>query len=192
MENFLSNFKNTNTEVTSNNANISISPEFWGTIDVIKGSLSVKLSFFARMYKTRYGSNLISLDDWDINEISDVSFGGMPIDCLDTLKTTMVNSGLKTVASSLEIDNKDYEKEICVQISKQKIFNSIFGKDAIMYNILSDKEKTNIKLTYLINNLNNIRINDHDLKDYLVKDEDGNNVKPTLEQLTEVYNKLNN
>ena len=192
MENFLLNFKNTNTEVTSNNANISISPEFHGTIDVIKGSLSVRLHFFARMYKTRYGSNLISLDDWDINGISDVSFAGMPIDNLDALKTTMTNSGLTTVANSLEINNKDYEKEVCVQISKQKIFNSIFGKDAIMYDILSDKEKTNIKLTYIMNNLEDISVNNCDLKDYLVKDEDGNNVKPTLEQLTEVYNKLNN
>ena len=192
MENFLLNFKNTNTEVTSNNANISISPEFWGTIDVIKGSLSVKLSFFARMNKTRYGSNLISLDDWEINEISDVSFAGMPIDNLEALKNTMTNSGLTTVANSLKLDNKDYEREICIQISKQKIFNTIFGKDDMFYNILSDKDKTIAKLTYLINNIQKISINDYDLKDYLVKDEDGNNVKPTLEQLTEVYNKLNN
>ena len=73
MENFLSNFANTNTEVTSSNANISVSPEFFGTIDINKCGLKMKIHFYARVYKTKY-ENCISLDDWDINETSDISF----------------------------------------------------------------------------------------------------------------------
>lgn len=63
MENFLSNFANTNTEVTSNNANLSVSPEFYGTIDICKGSLTMKIHFYARVYEMQY-ENCISLNDW--------------------------------------------------------------------------------------------------------------------------------
>ena len=43
MEKFLSNFANTNTEVTSSNTNLSVSPEFYGTMDISKGALTIKI-----------------------------------------------------------------------------------------------------------------------------------------------------
>jgi hypothetical protein len=183
MENFLSNFANTNTEVTSSNANLTVSPEFYGAIDITKGALTMKIHFFARVYKLKY-DNCISLDDWDINDTSDISFGGMPIDNLSSLKTMLTNSGLTTVANGLDITNDDHKKEICIQLEQYKMFKDIFGKKARMFNLLSDQEKTNAKLKFAIDNYDKMTIGGSDIQDFLIIDEDGNKALPTLEQLT--------
>lgn len=188
MENFLSNFANTNTEVKSSNANLSVSPEFWGTIDITKGALTMKINFYARAYKMKY-DNCISLDDWDINETTDISFGGMPIDSLSALKTMLINSGLTTVAKGLDITNDDHKREICIQLEQYKMFKDIFGKKARLYHLLSEEEKTNAKLKFAIDNYNRMTIGSLDIQDFLIIDEEGNKVLPTIEQLT---NQLNN
>lgn len=183
MENFLSNFANTNTEVKSNNANLSVSPEFFGTIDINKGALTMKINFYARAHNMKY-DNCISLDDWDINDTTNISFSGMPIDSLSALKTMLINSGLTTVAKGLDITNDDHKREICIQLEQYKMFKYIFGKKARMFDLLSEEEKTNVKLKYAINNYDNMTIGSFDIKDFLVIDEEGNKVMPTMEQLT--------
>jgi hypothetical protein len=65
------------------------------------------------VYKMRY-ENCISLDDWEINDTSDISFGGMPIDNLNALRTTLNNSGLTTISNGLDISNDDYKREISI------------------------------------------------------------------------------
>jgi hypothetical protein len=188
MENFLSNFANTNTEVTSNNANLSVSPEFWGAIDITKGSLTMKIHFYARVYKMKY-DNCISLDDWDINDTSDISFGGMPIDNLNALRTTLNNSGLTTISNGLDITSDDHEREICIQLEQYKMFKDIFGKNARLFPLLSKEEKTQAALKFAIDNYDKMTINVSDIQQFLITDEEGNKVMPTIEQLTNQLNK---
>lgn len=188
MENFLSNFANPNTEVTSNNANLSATPEFYGTIDIAKGSLTMKIHFYARVYKMKY-DNCISLDDWDVNDTSDISFSGMPIDSLSSLKTMLINSGLTTVAKGLDISNEDNKREICIQLEQYKMFKDIFGKKARLFPLLSKEEKTQAALKFAIDNYDKMTIGLSDIQDFLVIDEEGNKVLPTIEQLTNQLNK---
>jgi hypothetical protein len=188
MENFLSNFANTNTEVKSSNANLSVSPEFWGLMDISKGALTMKIHFYARVYKMKY-DNCISLDDWDIQDTTDISFGGMPIDSLSALKTMLTNSGLTTVANGLDITNDDQKREICIQLEQYKMFKDIFGKKARLFPLLSKEEKTQAALKFAIDNYDKMTIGLSDIHDFLVIDEEGNKVLPTIEQLT---NQLNN
>lgn len=188
MENFLSNFANTNTEVTSSNANISVSPEFFGTIDINKGGLKMKVSFYARLYKTSF-ENYISLDDWDINDTSDISFCGVPIDDLHALKTTMLNSGLRTVAEGLSIVEEDYSKEISIQIEKHDMFKFIFGKKARMFTSLSKEEKQKVKLKYVIDNYGQMSLGNTYVQEFLITDDEGNKTIPTIEELTNQLNK---
>lgn len=188
MENFLSNFANTNTEVTSSNANISVSPEFFGTIDINKGGLKIKIHFYARVYKTKY-ENYISLDDWDINDTSDISFCGMPIDDLHALKTTMLNSGLRTIAEGLNIGDEDYSKEISIQIEKHDMFKFMFGKKAKMFTSLSKEEKQKVKLKYVIDNYEQMSLGNPDVKEFLITDDEGNKIIPTIAELTNQLNK---
>jgi hypothetical protein len=188
MENFLSNFANTNTEVKSSNANISVYPEFSGAIDITKGALTMTIHFYTRVYKMKY-DNCISLDDWDINDTTDISFGGMPIDNISALKTMLISSGLTTVANGLDISNDDHKREICIQLEQHKMFKDIFGKKARMFPLLSKEEKTNLALKFVIDNYDKMTISSSDIHDFLIIDEEGNKVMPTLEQLT---NQLNN
>ena len=190
MESILKQFENTNTQVTSSNGDIKVSPEFFGTIDTHKGALKMTIHFYARVYKMKY-DNCVSLDDWDINGTSDISFGGMPIDDLKALKTTMISSGLTTVAKGLDISDDDYKKEICNQIENNKSFKYLFGKKAILFSNLTNIERDKIMLRFAIDNYGNDKVNiSYELNSFLVKGENDTKVQPTLEQLEEMYNSL--
>jgi hypothetical protein len=189
MENFLSKFANTNTEVTSNNANLSVSPEFYGTIDITKGALTMKIHFYARVYKMRY-ENCIALDDWEINDRSNISFGGMPIDNIELLKKTMTDSGLTTIAKGLDISDAELKKEICIQLEQLKMFKDIFGKKARMFTALSDADKKKVMIKFAIDKYEIMTPNNEEVKDLVTIDDDGVKSIPTIETLKEVYNNL--
>jgi hypothetical protein len=191
MENFLSQLANTNTEVTSNNADLSVSPEFYGTIDIYKGSLTMKINFFARVYKMKY-DNCIALDDWEINDKSNISFGGMPIDNIELLKKTMTDSGLTTIAKGLDISNAELKKEICIQLEQYKMFKDIFGKKARMFTALSDADKKKTMIKFAIDKYEIMTPNNEEVKDLVTIDDDGVKSIPTIETLKEVYNNLKN
>lgn len=186
MENFLSNFANENAEVTSSNAKLSATPEFFGTIDVCKGALKMTINFYARVYRMRY-DNCIALDDWDINDTSNISFGGIPIDNLNALQLTMVNSGLTTVAKGLDITNDEQKEQICIQLEQFKMFKDVFGKKARMFHTLSNEEKSKIKLKFAIDNYDKMTTSSDELKGFLNMTSEGN-VVPTIEELKEIYN----
>jgi hypothetical protein len=186
MEKFLLNFANTNTEVTSSNANLSVSPEFYGAMDISKGALTMKIHFWAKLYKMKY-NNCISLDDWDINNKTDISFGDIPIDNLSSLKTMLNNSGLTTIANGLDINTNEEKKEICIQLEQSKIFKDIFGKKAKIFNNLSENEQKNIRLKFVIDNYENKSLINHDLSLFLVENEEGVKVNPSYEELVKMY-----
>ena len=191
MENFLSKFANANTQVESSNANLSVTPEFYGTIDISKGALKMNVQFFSRLYKSRY-ENFVSIDDWEISATNNIEFDGIPVDDLSALKVSMRNSGLSTLANGLDIEDKQIKKEIATQIGQSKLFKAVYGKTAIMFETLSDDEKKKVYLRFAIDNYNNeaIRIN-QELSMFLVDDEQGAKVNPSREQLVEMYKQLN-
>lgn len=189
MENFLTNFANTNTTTNSTKGDIKVSPEFFGEFVISKGLLSMTINFYARTYKSIY-ENFVSLDDWDVNEKKSVTFNGLPIDDIKKLINTMKDSGLSTIAEGLHIYDKEIEREIAIQIEQSKLFKSIFGKKARMLNALTDKEIEIVKLEYIIEKYHNIALTDYVLKNYLGYDEDNNVVKPTIEKLQEYINEL--
>jgi hypothetical protein len=191
MENFLSNFANANTEVKSSNAKLSVSTEFWGSIELNKGLLSMSIDFYSRLYKTRY-EDCISLDDWGVNEIDKINFNGIVIDDIEKLKDTMRNSGLSTMAYGLNIDDKDIKLQIAYQIQSSKLFKAIYGKSAIMLDCLTDEEQKIKKLEYIIKNYDNKTIIKHDMSLFLIEDEKGGKVDPSYDELIKMYNELKN
>ena len=191
MENFLSNFANANTEVKSSNAKLSVSTEFWGSIELNKGLLSMSIDFYSRLYKTRY-EDCISLDDWGVNEVDKINFNGIVIDDIEKLKDTMRNSGLSTMAYGLNIDDKDIKLQIAYQIQSSKLFKAIYGKSAIMLDCLTDEEQKIKKLEYIIKNYDNKTIIKHDMSLFLIEDEEGGKVDPSYDELIKMYNELKN
>ena len=191
MENFLSNFANANTEVKSSNAKLSVSTEFWGSIELNKGLLSMSIDFYSRLYKTRY-EDCISLDDWGVNEVDKINFNGIVIDDIEKLKDTMRNSGLSTMAYGLNIDDKDIKLQIAYQIQSSKLFKAIYGKSAIMLDCLTEEEQKIKKLEYVIKNYDNKTIIKHDMSLFLIEDEEGGKVDPSYDELIKMYNELKN
>ena len=191
MENFLSNFANANTEVKSSNAKLSISTEFWGSIELNKGLLSMSIDFYSRLYKTRY-EDCISLDDWGVNEVDKINFNGIVIDDIEKLKDTMRNSGLSTMAYGLNIDDNDIKVHIAYQIQSSKLFKAIYGKSAIMLECLTEEEQKIKRLEYVIKNYDNKTIIKHDMSLFLIEDEEGGKVEPSCDELIKMYNELKN
>lgn len=189
MENFLSNFANTNTEVQSGNAKLNVSAEFYGAIDLTKGALSMTINFYARLYKSRY-DNYISLDDWDINETNNITFNGAPIDNINMLKTSLINSGLSTLASGLDIDNDVIKRQISKQIEQSTLFKALYGKKALMLDRLSDKELKVVRLYYAIQNYDDKKLAGYELGMFLVDDEEGGKREPSYKELLDMYNEL--
>lgn len=189
MENFLSKFANADTQVQSSNANLSVSAEFHGTIDISKGALKMKIGFYARLYKTKY-ENFVSLDDWEVHDTSGIEFDGVPVDDLSALKVSMRNSGLSTLAKGLEIEDNQIKKEIATQIGQSKLFKSIYGKTAVMHDTLSDEDKKKVWLKYAIDNYHSANAKS-EINMFSVEDEEGNKIAPSYEQLVEMYNQLN-
>lgn len=189
MENFLSQFANTNTEVQSSNAKLNVSAEFYGTIDLNKGALSMTINFYAKLYKSRY-ENYVSLDDWDINETNNITFNGAPIDNINMLKTSLINSGLSTLASGLNIENDIFKVQIANQIEQSTPFKALYGKKALMLDKLSDDELNIIRLKFAIDNYDNKPMANYELGMFSVNDEEGNKIPASYGQLVEMYNQL--
>jgi hypothetical protein len=189
MENFLSKFANADTQVQSSNANLSVSAEFHGTIDISKGALKMSINFFARLYKTRY-ENFVSIDDWDVHETMGIEFDGIPVDDINALRQSMTNSGLSTLSKGLEINDNQIKKEIAIQIGQSKLFKAVYGKTAVMHDTLSNEEKKKVWLKYAIDNYHSNNA-EREINMFLVEDEEANKVAPSYEQLVEMYNQLN-
>ena len=192
MKNLFESFKNSNQVVSSSDAYLGISVEFNGSLNITKGQLTENISFYARTYKMSFanGGNYISIDEWHINDTASVSFNGLPIDDIEKLKTTLNNSGLSTLANSLEIEHKEREIEIAKQIQGSKLFKTIYGKDAVMWNALDKQDQHFKKLEEALINYDNISIHTYVVKDYLKEDEGGNKVIPTKEELEYILNNL--
>ena len=60
------------------------------------------------------------------------------------------------------------------------MFKKIFGKNAIMFESLSEDQKQVVKLTHFLkgDNFEKLTTSSYILKDYVTVDEDGNKVKP--------------
>ena len=69
------------------------------------------------------------------------------------------------------------------------MFKDIFGKKARMFHNLSDEEKNKVKLKYVIDNYEQMSIGHFDVRDFLITDDEGNKIIPTIAELT---NQLNN
>ena len=186
MENFLSNFTNTNTEITSTNPKLQASAEFHGTIDICKGLLNMTICFYSRLFNYKY-ENYIGIDDWETTEIIDIKFNGIIIDDIDKLKNSMISSGLSTLAESLTITNSEIKTEIANQIEQSSIFKAVYGKKAIMFDNLSENEQKNIRLKFVIDNYENKSLIKHDLSLFLVENEEGVKVNPSYEELVKMY-----
>jgi hypothetical protein len=179
MNELFKNFKMGNQNATSKNFTGNVSVNMHGEITMMKGGLEQEMSYTAHIYAMNI-NRYVTFDDWDIQEELSNVFNGLPIDDLNTFKTTLRESGLETLADSIFIPSEDTTQQLALQIMKNPMFKKIFGKNAIMFESLSEDQKQVVKLTHFLkgDNFEKLTTSSYILKDYVTVDEDGNKVKP--------------
>jgi hypothetical protein len=173
------------------NDSVDIEVSFHGEVTLTKGNFEQTQNYyFNRCEVTRYG--YVDCDDWDIEE-GYSKLGGLPIDSLQQLKSTLQNSGLSTLAKSLGFDETERRKLVFLAFENGKGFKKQFGKNAIFWRVLNDTEQKIVKLNYAIDNY--ATCGEHDKYCFgIVKcnedDEPIRNYVPTIEELKELLETL--
>lgn len=126
--------------------------ELHGKFIMKRGEFQQTCSWYGRMYESRFGNNIIGVDDWELHEVTDVKLGELPIDNVYDFKKSLETSGLKTLANSVGFTNEDETKAIYDAIVNHKDFKRNFGKKAILWNALSVDEQKLIELKFVCSN----------------------------------------
>lgn len=126
--------------------------ELHGKFIMKRGEFQQTCSWYGRMYESRFGNNIIGVDDWELQEVTNVKLGELPIDNLHDFKNSLETSGLKTLANSVGFTNEDETKAIYDAIVNHKDFKRTFGKKAILWNALSVDEQKLIELKFVCAN----------------------------------------
>lgn len=164
--------------------NTDITISLRGVVSLTKGNFEQTYNYWVNNCEnTRYG--YIDCDDWDWEEQS-TTLGGLPIDSLNQLRQTLVNSGLSTLANSLDFQEEERRKTIFLAIQNSTGFQKQFGKKAKFWRVLSHDEQTLVRLNFAIDNFDTC--GEHDKRNFGIKgyDEEGEEIKyyvPTLEEL---------
>jgi hypothetical protein len=164
--------------------NTDITISLRGVVSLTKGNFEQTYNYWVNNCEnTRYG--YIDCDDWDWEEQS-TTLGGLPIDSLNQLRQTLQNSGLSTLANSLDFQEEERRKTIFLAIQNSTGFQKQFGKKAKFWRVLSHDEQTLVRLNFAIDNFDTC--GEHDKRNFGIKgyDEEGEEIKyyvPTLEEL---------
>jgi hypothetical protein len=190
MENIFSGLEVLNGEVSSKILGDSFHLNLSGEIEVTKGNLTCTYNFWCNTFEYNYAENLIGFDDvdWDF---CGAKLGNLPIDSLNTLKSKLAESGLTTLANSLEISGGEIRKQICLHLASNKTLIKVYGKKFRVFENLSEEEQTILKLDYVISTYDNRGIYEKTQFNITEDDEEGKKIVPTLEQLIEFRKTFN-
>jgi hypothetical protein len=184
MENIFSGLEVLNGEVSSKILGDSFHLNISGEIEVTKGNLTCTYNFWCNTFEYNYAENLIGFDDFDW-DFGNAKLGNLPIDNLIILKDKLSESGLTTLANSLEISCGEIRKQICLHLASNKTLIKVYGKKFRVYENLSEEEQTILKLDYVISTYDKRGLYEKTQFNITEDDENGNKIVPTLEQLIE-------
>lgn len=190
MENIFSGLEVLNGEVSSKILGDSFHLNLSGEIEVTKGNFSCLYTFWCNTFEYAYAENLIGFDDFDW-DFGNAKLGNLPIDSLTTLKSKLAESGLTTLANSLEISVGEIRKQISLHLASNKTLIKVYGKKFRIYENLSEEEQTILKLDYVISNYDSRGVYEKTQFNITEYDEEGKKIVPTLEQLIEFRKTFN-
>jgi hypothetical protein len=199
MKNLLEQLANGGGEVTSEDFGGGFRVEINGSFIIKKGELSYKQYFYSQLSTMQY-KNCVCSDESYLDGDDDYKLGGLVIDNLTNLKNSLKDSGLSTIASSLEICNEEVRKQMFIRIANSEIFKRVFGEDALLWDTLEEDERDFIKLEHAIeryDGLNEyatclskyVKLEEEEQEDGTVKKK---RIKPTLKELKNALVELKN
>jgi hypothetical protein len=151
MENLLNGLKVVQGEIKTNVVSETFSLELSGTFTMQRGNFKIDLSYYGRMYETKH-ENVIDVDDWEIQDQTNIMIGDLPIDNLGKLKTQLIESGLSTLANSIGFTKDEENNALFEVIQNHKCFKKMYGKDAKLWRLFSIDEQMLLELKYVCNN----------------------------------------
>jgi len=126
--------------------------ELHGKFIMKRGDFQQTCAWYGRMYETSYGNNLIGVDDWELQETTEIKLGELPIDDVHEFKNSLSTIGLRTLANSIGFSSDEEDKAIFQAIMDHKDFKKAFGKKAILWNALPENEQKLVVLKYVCEN----------------------------------------
>jgi hypothetical protein len=156
MENLFNGLQEVNGEVKATSLKKGISCEFWGEFNLSRGSFSQKFNYYARLQRSALGGNYVVIEETETDASNKTSLGNIVIDDIESFKKTLINSGLQTLARSLNFTEEEKLKVVASEIIGNKLFKAIYGKNAILIESLSEIEKQKAYLKYCIENFENL------------------------------------
>lgn len=174
------------------NESIDIEISLRGEVSLTKGNFEQTFSYWGNDFQpNKFG--FIDFQDWDY-DLQRTVLGGLPIDNINKLKETLNNSGLSTLATSLNFDDStEVRQGIFLAIENSKSFKKQFGKNAKFWRVLNDAEQKVVKLKYSIDKYDTCGTHDKMYFGIVGLDENEEPIKnyiPTLEELKELLETL--
>lgn len=165
----------------SENASLSLG----GVFTLQKGSYTEEFYYNAMVCQSNRFKGFVVVDDIDFDSNGTTSLGSLKIDNIYKFRESLQNSGLTSLSDSLHFSREEIENACNQIIAQSKLVKKAF-KGLVLFDALSLEEQNLVRLSYIIEKYKDA--SDYQKKELLdIRDEEGNQLVPTLEQLIELY-----
>jgi hypothetical protein len=185
MENLFNGIAPISGEVVVTSVKESAALNLCGAITLTKGNFSEEFYYNATLCESSKYKGFVIIDDIDFDNNNNTSLGVLKIDNIHKFRQSLQESGLTSLAKTLEFSREEIDNACNQVIAKSKLMKKTF-KGLVLFDALSKEEQSLVELGYVIANYKTLK--DYDKKQVLlVYDEEGNQLVPTEEQLIELY-----
>ena len=165
----------------SENANLSLG----GVFTLQKGSYTEEFYYNAMVCESSRLKGFIIIDDLDYEHNCNTSLGSLKIDNIQKFRQSLQDCGLTSLANTLCFSGEEIRNACSQIIAQSKLVKKAF-KGLILLDALPSEEQDLVRLAYIVENYNDC--SDYQRKEFLdIRDEENNQLVPTLEQLVELY-----
>ncbi len=141
-----------NAEVKATEVSTYLSVEFSGSVKIERGVFSMVISFYAKIHETRH-KGVITIDDWDINDTSDIMFDGLANE-IGKLKAQVHLWGFDT--KKLEFTSKEEKIAISKVMLESNELKRVYGENLKVWDLLSVEEQKLLDLQLVIEKFESI------------------------------------
>jgi len=178
-----------NLGVTTDNVTIEIvrenfSIELSGTFTMTKGSFQQEIAYWAKLVDHRI-KGYVHIDDYEYESYKS-KIGDVEIDNTSKFHKMLTESGLESLSNKLTFTDDQKKEAMFNVIYNHKMFIYNYGVDIIIWNTLTEKEKTYITLKFVIDTYNE-RV-EYDKRQFFPKIQE----TPSLEKLSHYYDNFDN
>ena len=137
--------------VKGTNTSGYVNVEFSGSIKIERGSFSMSISFYAKVYETKH-KGIVSIDDWDVHDTDDYNLNGLPIDNITAFKSKLTDWGVGSLGNKLKFSTEEEKRAIGMAMLESEELKKFYGKKFKVWSLLSVDEQKLLELQYVIAN----------------------------------------